>query len=65
MTERQRKLMFFGQSVLNLLVRDDMVSEDILDRIEANALDLRLTEWAKQEDGGHEFKLTNKPEDKQ
>jgi hypothetical protein len=60
MTEHQRKLMFFGQSVLNLIDPTEMQYEwdDILDRVGDNAIDLGLAEWVKQEDGSHEFKLT-------
>lgn len=56
MTDHQRKLMLFGQSVLNLLVRTEIWDEN-LDPIVDNAIDLGLAEWVKQDDGNHEFKL--------
>lgn len=58
MTDHERKLMLFGQSVLNLIIRTEIESYGIIDRIEDNALDLGLAEWVKQDDGNHEFKLT-------
>lgn len=57
MTERERKLMLFGQSVLNLIVRDNLVGYDVLDRIEDNAIDLGLAGWIELEDGNYEFEL--------
>ena len=65
MTERERKLMLFGQSVLNLIVRDNLVGYDVLDRIEDNAIDLGLARWIELEDGKHHLEFTHKPEDKQ
>ena len=57
MTDHERKLMYLGQSVLNLLARTE-IWDDNLDPIIDNALDLGLAELVKQDDGNHEFKLT-------
>lgn len=58
MTDREKKLMMLGQSVLNLLARDEIESEDIVDRLYFNALDLGLADWVDDNDGVSKFTLT-------
>lgn len=56
MTDHERKLMFFGQSVLNLLARTE-IWDDSLDPIIDNALDLGLAEWIEHSSFKQEFRL--------
>jgi hypothetical protein len=58
MTDREKKLMMLGQSVLNLLARDEIDFEDLVDRLHFNALDLGLADLVNNNEGVIKFTLT-------
>jgi hypothetical protein len=58
MTDREKKLMMLGQSVLNLLARDEIEFEDLVDRLFFNALDLGLADLVNNNEGVIKFTLT-------
>ena len=63
MTDREKKLMMLGQSVLNLLVRnkiewDQTFQWEQIDDIYCNAIDLGLADWVDDNDGVSKFTLT-------